>query len=345
MAEPRSIAEFVDVAVRRARAGWIGESLALGLAAAIAVDVAALASGAPWSDPASLAASALGGVACAATWWVERRRDRLEVARSLDRRLAQDGALTTALELGEREGSDSFARVLAQRALAMLPARAVARAVPSPSPAFVAAPLIAAAVLAFALERAPSTSSEVRRLAGRAADSLSAAAEANRDDSALAEDLRDVAAQLRKVAERGQAVSPELERRARELDHALADRLQSDPPAGAAREQLATARDATSALLAQAAGAGGVEGIAGITAENGSSQSPDSSALARDAAARTMSGPPQRTESSRDVIATTEPSSSAPHAEPGTTAGRWWPPQYDAIVARFAAAREATEQR
>lgn len=355
MSEPRSIAELVDAAVRRARAGWASESFALGLCAALVVDVAAIASRADFDAPATLAAAAIGGVACGAAWWVERCRDRIEIARRVDRHLAQNGALATAYELETRHvgfaphaAAATFARLITERALAALPERAVARGIPAPSPAFLAAPLIAAAVLAFALERDSRLPSDLAELAGRVSMQLSSTSSSSADDAAAVERLHATAAQLANVAAQRRAEPAEISAQLSQAERDLATLLADAPATAAARPELQAARDATSALLARLAErSGSGPGNAGNPAADSGFDAGGASTLANDAAPRTMSGPPRPADTvgSRDVTAApqTNANDQSPRTEPGTIAGRWWPAQYDQVVASWLAARADSE--
>jgi hypothetical protein len=354
LGEPRTITELVDAAVRRARAGWASESFALGLCAALVVDVAAIESRADWNAPATLAAAAIGGIACGTTWWLERSRDRSEIARRVDRHLAQNGALATAFELDTREttfvpdaAAATFARLLASRALAALPERAVTRGVPAPSPAFLAAPMIAAAVLAFALERDPRLPRDLAELAGKISVQLSSASGSTPDDALAVERLHATAAQLENVAAQRRADPAELAAGLSQAERDLATLLAHAPPDAAARPELQAARDATSALLARLAetsarGSGSV----GNAAETTGFGADGASKLANDAAPRTMSGPPRPAEPLGSPDVTAAPPTDidqSPSPEPGTVAGRWWPTQYDQVVASWLSARAASQ--
>jgi hypothetical protein len=345
MSERTSVASWVDAAARRARTFVALESLALALAAAVVVIVAAVVSGAGALEPATFGAAAIGAVACATTWAVERSRERIEIARRVDRKLDQRGALVTAFE-GERGGaSNPFVRSLAQRVAAALSPKALERAIPWPSPAFAAAPLIAVAVLAFAIDRGPLLSSSEAELVGRVAGALSSAAQSPAIANANSPEVQRVLASSQTLAQAARTRRADRGELARELSAAeasLSELAKKVPPTDV---DLRAARDLTSGALAQLGQALADRGASGAVATSASNPSEmPASAFANGSAPRTMSDPAAPAQPPMSVSQPVAPNPTTPANEVGTTAGRWWPARYDAVVAAFVDASQRTQR-
>jgi len=148
----------VTSVVRHARFGLaaarLGEAVLFGAAALCLTLAAAVWNGAGLSR-ADAWLLAVASAACAAgSWWLEHRRSSDEVARTLDRRLRHQGALVTAYELESRDDAPrgELARLLVAQVLTRLRKREAVHALRPGLALPVAAPLVGAALLAFALE-------------------------------------------------------------------------------------------------------------------------------------------------------------------------------------------------
>jgi hypothetical protein len=326
----------IRAAVRAARRRWrlarAAECLMLAAAAAgIEIAAGALSGAAPLAPPLYAAAALAGGL-CGATWWFEHRRSERDVARAIDRKLGLDGALATALEVEASAEPGSLAALLVERAARAVPSGRAAKAIAPPSPLFAAAPLIAGAALALALERSP-PSEVAPPPAGTVLGGLITAREPARGqdkrDEALAELVSPAPALEggREVPEpRGAApvgvprAEPTPETlRGTEPSREIESRPQGPPePTARAGSEVHTAGDASAG-----ARRGGESGAA--TSAEGASTGPGAAA-----------GAPSPSDPA--------PAAGAPRPdgeERGTLAGRWWPRRHDAVVAGWVEARRA----
>lgn len=323
------------------------EAALLGLAA-LCVALAAVAwSNAPAFSSQAVAAALIPAGFCAATWLFEHRRTLDEFARRMDRRLAQEGALLTAFELERRGARDAFGALLAQRVLRDLPARALRIASAPPSLAFLAAPLIAGAVLAAAMERAPARGpggdldALLQALVTAQSASIGAPSSESQDPAAAATFARAVA----RVEALGQAPDPaQRERALTEVEAELAKLIERAPGS-----ELAQRAEIARSLAEEARGKsqGAAEGRRPFS---------DRERLQNGATDRTMSGSTSAAGASGQAAGTPatapatltpglRPASAPPVAEAGTLAGRFWPARYDAVVAAWIEAQRAREQR
>ena len=328
MKRPRSTLELVAAALLRTRLSRGAESACLALAAGLGAASAAELSGASAGTLPVLAVATLCAAACGATWWREHRGSAAEVARAADRRLAQDGALVTAFESELRGG---LAALLAARTLGALPDGSLARAAPGPALAFLAAPLAAAALLSAVAQRVQGPGPGAFELAGRASAASARAAGSSGDPRAA--ELARLAAGAVEAAETG-AGSPaeaaqallEVQARLEELVAERSARGEFDPELWAARDLVQdAARGLSQGAPGGAPGAGGAEPAA----------TKPSAALKKAPSGRTMSG--SQSEGRSPPTPSDAPTGAAAEAEVGTVAGRWWPRQYDDLVARWLA--------
>lgn len=331
MSRAGSIAALVSAVLWRTRVSRAAESALLATAAGLATACALELSGAPAFTPAGLAAQSISALCCGWTWWGEHRQCAVDAALSADRELAQRGALLTAFE-HEARGA-KLGPLLAERVLERLPPDSAARAAHRPTLAFVAAPLAALAMYFALPERSTALPEGVPGMLERVAATLiRAAARPGRSEEQSAE-LVELAAALRAAsadpvqADEAPALLAEC---APQLSAAL-----SQVPAGMGEEpnaELNAALDLAQAALARLGGGPGVPG--------GASASPGSAATAQsglqNAPVRsTMAG------SARDEQPLATPPSAIPAPatipgpEAGTAAGRWWPPEYDDVVAAW----------
>jgi hypothetical protein len=312
-----SVRALVLAARRRwLAARWCESALTGGAAAGLAL-ACAVWSGASLRAPGSIAAGALCAALAALTLAGERRRSPRELARRLDRRLGEGGALLTAFELELEGRGEGVAGLHLARTRARLDRRRLLAAVSPPSAAFLAALALGAALAALAGERAgggrghagaaqPAAGAALARLGALAEQPTSASEQELAEALARLEALADLAEVPRDAREQAQralgtlleqgALAPTLERRAR----ALSERL------------------------------GGSDAAATGVAASGSREL----ALAGEPPERTMSGPPEESH----VL---EPPPTSPAPAP---AGRWWPRRHDAVVAGYLERTRATAE-
>jgi len=346
---PESIGAFFVRARRReafgrlARAASVGASSAAVVAAAIELD----------GGDALGAQALVAATACAVlgAWlaWSETGLDDAELARRLDRRLEQHGALSTALEV-ERSAPSVFSSLLAARAADALPHDALARATPKPSLAWLAAPLFALGLwLVVSQARAPRRL-EVAELAARAEAAL---AGAGSSDAAAA---RATAQELERLARDARTGDETLQEHVQQLSEQLANVFADPTTPDALRWELAASR----AELEGAAARLNAEQIAdaskrGRSREGLSGAPKASTTLQIQADDRTMKGstsdesrpnnlagaprandPTSPGRSSASADASSAPGASAGATpEVGVAAGRWWPREYDDVVAAW----------
>lgn len=335
----------IRVAVGRAwwrfHAARLAECACLGLAACLVTLAAAVASGARPLTSAALLAAGLSALACGVAWWHEQRRTLAQVAHRLDAGLGREGALVTAFECAGRAERGALEELLLEREARDLVPASGRRAIAPPSVAFVAAPLIAAAVLSLALEHSPQpgTPGQVR---GGGAGALAGGELAGGEPGA------DVAAETGGESDLVASGSSPLAAPAPAPTPANAE-----SPAGSLAEAGGDAPNGDSAGSAASNGPlAGTELAAGTEVqppESPAQGTSSGSALAHGDAGSTMAG--SATGAGAAMSQTNESSSStrtplegdAP--EPGVVAGRWWPAHYDAIVRDWTAARGEEQQR
>jgi len=362
----RSIVRATWRAVSLAR---LAESVLLGAAALLIGLAAAVLSGErgepvrDWTD--AWAAALLCALACGLSWWIEHRPRSADVAARIDKKLQLAGALVTAFELeaGESDGSRVMTGTGVGRLLCERVARRVTRrdglrvALPRSGP-FLALPLIAAGLLAGALDlwrEEPLPASHdplLAGLAGLAGEAAELGAGATKDLGAgdlTAEEVRaalDLAARAGRLklaaGSAGEAEREELALEAERLRGDLQELLTRIPP------DSATARAAERASSwAEVAGASSGEpdlGPPGVPdgGEPGESGGSGEREVAAGPVDGTMSGSPVEVGSphggSDGAIA---PAAGAAGQEGGVVAGRWWPARYDGVVERWVEARRA----
>lgn len=337
-ADPERLArDDVERLVRRARradfALRAAEASCLGACAGLLCAAAARAEGSALSAPVWIAAS-VAGICAAATWMLERSRGSDAFAGALDRRLGLEGALVTV-----RNPAPSDSRVgelLTQRVQRVVADRGRRAILASTSPAWIAAPLLGAAVLALVADSSAS-SRDTRAPLADAAAALTALQspddgaqhETDAQVATLASDVRrwlerhgedggdtnGGAAELVELERRARALAPQTgARRAAALDE-LASRLSS------ARDRGGVGPSSGASLGDRPTGSSGAGAAHGFDAEGGST----SSNLTSTRALGTMSDPASGGTSSARTGA----------VEGGLGAVRWWPPVYDRLVARW----------
>jgi len=373
------------------------EALLVGLGLALCALGAAVLQGRSLGDPLAVGAAAAAGAAMGAAWFLDLRPRVERLAREVDRALRLDGALVTAWE----------AELRAARAAGHPAGRPVSPAVQAPPPALVellargvcervrradavraalprsapilAVPFLAAALLAWAVDRhaASLPGPHLDPVLGRAVEELDAAERAAQAELAQgrmrAEDLRELAALRRAArelqvagaagAQPGEERPGELDQRLAELGRRLDDLLRErvrDPLVARALERVATCVDAARAGLEhegmrRSGEPGPPAASAGTRPEPGAGRDahpgpgpPGASPLANGAGDGTMSAP------AGGATRANEPERADPAAAPGAgeaprTGERAggvafdlrWPERHAGLVARWVEARRA----
>lgn len=346
-------------AVRLAR---LAESVLLG-ATALGIGLAAAVVSGPrgrsiasWTDVWGVAA--IGALACALAWWCEHRSRPAAVAARIDRRLRLGGALVTGFEIEGRLARDGRAPSGVGRLLIERTARRAARrdclrvALPRSGP-FLAPPLIAAGLLAAALDFRRETPATVALstlhagLAGEASALGTTAAAELRAGELTPGEVRaalDLAARAGRLERRAAEAAGEAgeERAARESGDeasALRDELEqllTRIPPGSETARVAERAAAWADLAARGARDGGDP-----TGDFDGTPKPE---VAVEPGDGTMSGSTRPAASVAGASdGSTDPSgpSAAREAERGVAADRWWPERYDGVVERWVEARRA----
>ncbi len=345
----RGVVSYAWFALAVARGG---ESVLL-FASGLCVTLAAGAlSGAALGRLDLWAVAVFGAALCAAAWWREHKPKKDAVARTLDRRLRHQGALFTAYELEGRGDSGPLTRLLYARVLAKL-RRGEARRAVRPSLALpVAAPLVAAALLALALEavRPEPAGPPLSDVTGGLVDTLDRMrSEAVRTEGPYlrtAQELRALVADARELdrkieelagADRGEAL-----RKVEDLDRRLCELEASAPRGGELRRDLAVSRswlDSARQVLGGAAEGGAAHDSGpGEPRAGGAGGEGEASGLTAAGGNGTMSGSPAPGDAGSDPSGSPDPASGGVD-ELGTTAGAWWPAEYDEVVRRWTEAR------
>ncbi|MCY3000422.1 MAG: hypothetical protein NTV21_01240 [Planctomycetota bacterium] len=329
MTAPASIAEVVEGALVRTRLAALVEGVLLGLTAALGTAGAlVLSRSEPWSV-AGFVVQGVSALACAGAWWAEHWPTRAEVAGRADRRLGLDGALLAAWER-ERDGG-GLGGLLAARVLARLPADALARAAKKPALALAAGPLAALALFLALPRPAPALPVGVPELAGKVAVALG---RAQGTDGAPAE-LVELRTRLEAAAQGAlgaEEAGEALEQAALVLEGASAQAGGADPVllAGSDLARAALARLADTRKAPAGPSTGGKN-----PSESDGSGSATGFGMQNEPAARTMVGSP-RGALDRATPPSSGPAPAVPPAsEAGTAAGRWWPAEYDDVVAAW----------
>lgn len=339
MTERDGIPSLIGAALRRTRAARALEAALLGASAAFATALACQLSGVEALRADALAVQALAALACAASWWVEHAPNAQAVAERADRELGCDGALMTAWESRGRGGA--LARLLAVRVNADLPVDAVARAARKPQLALVAPPLaLAALCVAW-----PSTTSQLApatlELVARTATALARAAASAPAGSELRAELERAAAALAQPSERSGAQAAALQRASAALERSALGGAGEGEPAQLAALDLARACE-HELLAAGGATEGATEGATGgATGGSGSTSraSLGAGGMQNAPPLRTMSGSPQGSSASGTPTSPVPSHAGSAERAPerGTTAGRWWRPEEDAVVSAWRA--------
>ena len=327
MSERDSISALVSALLWRTRAARAVESALLGTSAGLATAIACQLSGANALRPDALAAQAIAALACGASWWVEHAPDAASVARRADRELGCDGALVTAWESRTRSGA--LVALLAERVRAGLPRDAATRASRKPLLAFASAPLALAALWLALPPTQPAVAPATLELVARTASALERAAGTAPEGSELRAELERAAAELAQASGSPAASAAALERAVAALERGARE------GAGAADPAQLAALDLAQAALGELSGSGSAAG----GSETASSASSGAGGMQNEAALRTMNGSPQgSTAGGTPTSPAPSPVAPAERApERGTTAGRWWGPEDDAVVSAWRA--------
>lgn len=322
-----SVAAIVARAARRATRLALLEGAAVGAAAALFVAAAAAASG----EGVAAAAAAVGGALAFATWVLERRVAGRALARRLDRALGRGGALITAFDWEREPARGALGAALARAEVrAASPERV--RAALRPLGAVAAAPLVAAALLAAALESRPPTGPALALGAA-----LPGSAPADLDDDEVGAELApDAPGAAERAPGEGPTPAPE-----------PTEEPGAAPPVGADGGDLEPDREAAGRTRERSAPS------AAEVADAPSAVEPEATGLAPGAGDRTMSGrsagpgPAAAGTGSASAASPVDPptASEAPPREApgegGSLAGRWWPERYDRLVALWVEDRRA----
>lgn len=336
------------------------ECAAVGVLVAAVVFTAGIASGASASTQLILLATAIAaGVASLA--WSEIPASRARVVRRADRRAGLDGALTSVLQPARETDVSSL---LAARVGRRLGRADFLRAALPRTPVALLAPLLAVALIAFALDRAPSArrASVDPTLSGSAATLRDEAAQIRAGGDERGADALEIAARrIGAIAERGaskdadgadptarrdaraelrrSAQAPELAATVRAALEAAADALAPDhlTPNRADATPQPEVRPAAVVDVAGPPGTGR-EPSGGPQAPGGTRPSGETSggdALANASGDGRMLGPPAGGESEPWASdAPTRPFAGG-GAGRGVVSARWWPSRYDAVVERY----------
>lgn len=327
MTERDSIDALVGSLLWRTRAARAVESALLGSSAALSTAIACQLSGADALRPDALVALGLAALACGASWWVEHAPDATAVARHADRELGCDGALLTAWEA--RTHSGPLVALLAERVRSGLPRDAATRASRKPLLVFAAAPLALAALWLALPPAQPTVAPATLELVARTGSALERAAGAAPAESELRAELQLAAAELAQASGSPAASAAALERAVAALERDLRG------DAGSAQPAQVAALDLARASLGEL---WGLEGAAGGS-ETAPGQSSGAGGMQNESPRRTMSGSPQGSTAggtpTSPVPSPVAPAERAP--ERGTTAGRWWAPEDDAVVSAWRA--------
>ncbi len=338
----------VTQAVRLHRAFRMLECAAAGALGGAIVLAAGLVSGAEVERDLVLVSVAVALLTTILAWR-ERPPCVSDIVRRADRAARLDGALPAALDAtrgspSARAISGDLAAALAARVRAVVGPRQLARAARPRSPLVLAAPLLGAALVAFALETrprsAPRDTSAVETLRGAAAAARTAGSpatgdaleiEARRLEAALVRDPTDV----RPL----QAARAAIEALARDLSvvdpaRASLERVVAELGGGDSGPAARSGEREAGASVAggQAAPEAGFAGSAGPAPG-----SPVPAALANGSPDGRMFGPPAGGEPSPGSGLPANGTAGPGGPGRGATSARWWPSRYDAVVARYLA--------
>ncbi len=338
-----STTHAASVALRAARAT---ESTLIAVTAFALILASAVHSSGEVATLQELVLSLVCALLAGLSWWWPHRLGERSVAARLDSKLNLDGAYLTAWEVeAGRVNSSPIASLLGTRLLARIRnSHAIRAALPHSAP-WIAAPFVAAAILALALGEVRSSHQNstmavaARSLAAALADLRSEAArdgklnpdDMERLDQAAAE-ARDLAVDASSIEEQDTA---DLERRMSELASELS-RLASDSPADSdLRQELEESQVlADQALMT-------LPELAKPSDSGKTSVNPEASSgteVASGTDPGTMSGSPDGAVSpksdSPDLTMRTE-SEDDPNSAGVYSRGRWWPAQDDELVSSW----------
>lgn len=354
---PDSVAGVV-LAVRAAlRLTRLAECVLLFVAALLLTRAAALVSGLAGAElEAAWAVALLCGALCAAAWWLEHPQGARATARALDQRLRHHGALVTAFELETRAARSPMEALVSARVLTRLRTGEALRALVPSLFLPVAAPTLAALALVLAVDarRAPPPR-ELDFLA--LAEGLEQALAMGSLDEArtgLAGEDPEGGLSRRQVQALGEVLhgrgalpwsaegwreDPAAARATVEaLDRRVAELARGLEPGSELAGRLEEARVWLDALRMGLAAT--PEGAGGPRAGEGETPG------AADGTISGSSAPAEVAPSSPDAMPPSPaPGEASPTPALGRQAGRWWPAEYDAVVARWLELAEAPPGR
>lgn len=336
----------------------IFEALLVALAAYGVALTATLVSGGSLSGPAAWELAGVCALLAGATWAIEHKRAPAAVARALDDRLEEDGALFTAWELEADAQASPLGTLLARSVAARHTPRSLLRAILPATAPVLALPFLAATGLFLALEdaRFEPREEDVTALTSRLEAELSDLQAADR--GAVPEGAEDLSreelnelAQLARDAARiegglrreGLEAADELD----ELQQRLVEAEARAPVGSKLREQLQRASTTLDSALMALSPEGpeqprGAEETSGEAPPEASSAAPGGatpgSEVAHGGADGTMGGFQTPSIPAEEVVASGH---DAPQA--GVLSGPAWPAAYDGIVARWVEARRVQD--
>jgi hypothetical protein len=312
------------------------QGLCCGLAVAALALAAGIHGGARPENSGLLLVALLTGALVVGAWAWEHRRPAREVARRIDRALAQDGALFTAWEVEGRERPGRLDRRLGREVAARSSGRDMLRAVLPTSAPFLALPFAAAALLFGVLEEARHVPSAfdleaLTRQVQEGLASLSAAGDLEGSPILTHEQEQELRGLLGEMAELRRRLPREGLSRD-ELDGVgqrlaeLAAELADSEPARREFDRALSSLDAARMALEGREG-GGPRGAAGPAAGEGGAAGSVGRSLASGAGDGRMSAqePPPA------------PSTSRPEA--GVLGSRAWPRGYESLIRRWVESR------
>jgi hypothetical protein len=334
-----TVAGFVARAKWRVALSRGAQTASVAVCAAAAVAAAVEFDGGSLHEPQAWTVAALCATLAGAMWWREQRLDAAGLARKLDRRLELGGALFTTLE-AQRRGDPSFAALLETRTARTLRADDLPRAAPAPALGWLAAPAIAVGLWLAAAQRRPASDPDLAQLARAVRSALAVSA----SGAAPLREAEATAGRIEREAEGAEldpaALRRELERLEVQLDAVDAARRSAPGAAGASNARLEALREplraAARRLGGSAEGAGRGSPLQSGPGESTMTGSTDD--------ARPRELPADERPAPRAVPVTGPTLGPAPveRGETAVLAGRWWPPEHDAVVAAW---RESLELR
>ncbi len=355
-----------------ARRGLAGvrliESVLLGLTGFAVALAAVVQSGGSLETSAAWLVAALCGALSGLTWTCAHRRSPREVARAIDSRLGEGGALFTAWELEARPALGELGALLGREVAGRRTARAMLQAIMPATASVLALPFLAAVLLFLALEGARSDSAQqdlallssklseqLSGLSGIASESIaseSIASENTASENIASESIaqshaKDLSqselaalSQLARDASRSEDAIRRGEVDASEELGRLQERLEQLEASTPRTAGLREAFDRAAATLDSALMALDQDRAAASDLEGGADGTSQGSTPGREVAPGSDDGTMARFQSSAEPDQGTP--SELPRTNPaGVLGGPSWPAAFDGIVARWVEAQRA----